>query len=375
MEQIYKDGNITPLWAAVGCEARGRSHIKENIVCQDKTYILNENGVYAYALADGAGSASLSHYGAQAVTKAACLLLCRCFGDFYKEASGTAVKEKIVSHLIMELDKTAAYHGCGLKDLASTLLAVAVCGERYLFFHIGDGVIGYAKNGKIKVASAPKNGEFCNATYFVTSSDAVRMMNIGRGEDADIYGFALMSDGTEASLYSKQRRELAPVLERLIYRLGITSSQFLEPSVQGSLDDVISQKTHDDCSLILAAKVGRTYADLSDEEQDDYFEIQADTLRPQTAKKRRVRYTEILDALIEEKSDRELAAAVNLRDTKKFVKKWLSPLLELGYVVQSRPHVYRRIVGPDIISESELMDSKKRQEEVVQDEETCHNPV
>ncbi len=372
MEQMNRSGKTT-LWTAVGCITRGRSHVKDNIVCQDRTCILNENGVYAFALADGAGSAALSHYGAETVTKAVCRLLCQNFNDFFQEPSGKTVKEKIVSHLVGELEKTAAYHGCYMKDLASTLLAVAVCKEQYLFLHIGDGVIGYTKNGRIKVASAPKNGEFCNATYFVTSGDAVRMMNIGRGEATGVCGFVLMSDGSEASLYSKQQRALATVLERLVYRLSITSAEFLTPSIQSSLDEVISRQTYDDCSLLIAAKVERTYAELSAEEQNEYFEIQADIVKPRAAKKRRVRYMDILNALTGEKSDSELVKAVGLKDTKRFVKRWLCPLEELGYIVQVRPHIYRRIVGPDIISEAELIGCIMSKEERVQDEEGCGN--
>ena len=46
MEQMNRSGKTT-LWTAVGCITRGRSHVKDNIVCQDRTCILNENGVYA----------------------------------------------------------------------------------------------------------------------------------------------------------------------------------------------------------------------------------------------------------------------------------------------------------------------------------------
>lgn len=335
------------LWTAIGCETRGRSHVEEDLVCQDKTYILNENGVCAYALADGAGTAALSHYGAQIVTKEACRLLCLCFNEFFYKLSGTEVKKKIMEHLISELRKTAAYHGCSLCDLASTLLAVAVCGDCYLYLHIGDGVIGYAKNGMVKVASAPENGEFCNTTYFVTSSDAARMMHIGKGEDAAIYGFTLMSDGTEAGLYNKRDKKLAPVLEKLICRLSITSSEYLFPHLQSSLDNVVSKKTHDDCSLVLAAKVERTYVELSEEEQYEYFEI-PQSMQTRTAKMRVKRYVDILNALEHEKSDGDLVKELGLKDIKKFVKGWITPLIEMGYICRGCPHLYRRIIASEM---------------------------
>src|SRR5690606_42119695 len=62
--------------------------------------------------------------------------------------------------------------GCTFAELASTFLAVAVSAERFLVVHIGDGVIGYVKNGELRVISAPDNAEFANQTTFVTSPDA-----------------------------------------------------------------------------------------------------------------------------------------------------------------------------------------------------------
>lgn len=334
-----------PLWLAVQCATRGRSHVAENIVCQDKTFVWEENGIQAFALADGAGSAVCSHYGAAVVTEEVCRLLCQRFSEFYDTSSASQVKEEILHVLIQALERTAVQYSCGLSDLASTLLAVAVTGDRYLILHVGDGVIGYSKNGLVKVASAPNNGEFCNTTYFVTSRDAGKQMRILKGEDSLIDGFVLMSDGCEASLYSKQKKQLAPVLQRLLYRLSITSAEFLTQSVQSSLDNVIAQKTRDDCSLVLAARRGKSYAELSAEEQNDYYDLDADAMKTTVMRRHRVRFTSILNALSEEKSDEELARALDLKDVKRFVQNWLTPLLEMGYVVQVRPHRYRKTVG------------------------------
>ena len=60
------------MWNSVECAVQGRGHIKSDIPCQDKTFHVHENGVDVIALADGAGSARLSHYGAEFVTKQIC---------------------------------------------------------------------------------------------------------------------------------------------------------------------------------------------------------------------------------------------------------------------------------------------------------------
>ena len=47
------------MWKTLQCAVQGRSHIKTEIPCQDKTFTSIENGVSVIALADGAGSANL----------------------------------------------------------------------------------------------------------------------------------------------------------------------------------------------------------------------------------------------------------------------------------------------------------------------------
>ena len=42
------------MWKIVQCAVQGRSHIKADIPCQDKTFALVKNEVYVMALADGA---------------------------------------------------------------------------------------------------------------------------------------------------------------------------------------------------------------------------------------------------------------------------------------------------------------------------------
>lgn len=331
-------------WACVHCSTIGRSHLEEGTVCQDKTFTLCENGVTAFALADGAGSARLSHYGAQTVTETVCRLLCRQFNAYYDTPTPAQVKSQIHQTLLAALEQTAAHHGCGLKDLASTLLAVAICGDRYLLMHIGDGVIGYVKDDQLKVASVPSNGEFANTTTFVTSGDAVQDMRIRKGESPQIQGFVLMSDGCEASLYHKQHRQLAPVLQRLVCRLSVTSAAYLTPKIQESLDLVVSKKTRDDCSLVLAARM-ENYARLSEDEQNDYFDIDQERLKPRVAQRRRERFVALLDILEQERSGQELAGFLNLKNQQYAIKHWVQPLIELGYVEVLDSGMFRRTVG------------------------------
>lgn len=348
-------------WEAVQGAVAGSSHVQQDVACQDKTYIMERNGVLAAALADGAGSASFSHYGAETVVREACRILTEGFERYYNSATPQLLKKTLLEGLLEELGKTAAQHDCNVNELASTLLAVAVKDDSFLIVHLGDGVIGYTKGSDLKVASAPQNGEFANTTYFVTSPQAYEMMRVRKGQSEDINGFLMMSDGSEASLYSRHRNELAPILQRLLYRLGVTSSEYLEPFIEISLADVVSRKTRDDCSLILMSKRLRTYDEMDTEEMDDYFDIHASGKH--VALIRRKRYREILDALVYPKTVSEISAAVGIASKRYLEKRWLGTLLDLGYIVKDESGKYRRVVGSgQVEAKDETAEIKDEQE-------------
>ena len=193
------------MWNSVGCEIQGRGHLKTGTPCQDKIHSLCDSDISIVALADGAGSVSHSHYGAERITRFMCHYLYDEFDSFYSNPDGVLVKRIIIEAVLNELDQLANEHECEIKDLASTLLVVGVSSDRYIIIHIGDGVIGYYKNNKISVASAPENGEFTNSTVFTSSPDALAKMKILKGEVNSIGGFVLMSAGPESSLYDKRK--------------------------------------------------------------------------------------------------------------------------------------------------------------------------
>ena len=152
-------------WAMVACAVTGRIHISENLPCQDKTYSVCKNGVNIIALADGSGSARLSHFGAEVATFKICDILTSCFDRLFN-GNENDIKKQILSELLNSLSKKAEELKCELEELASTLLVVGVKDDRFILFHVGDGIVGYTKDRKIGVLSTPKNGEFINETIF-----------------------------------------------------------------------------------------------------------------------------------------------------------------------------------------------------------------
>lgn len=186
------------MWKLIQCAVQGRGHVKENIPCQDKTCVYHNEDVSITALADGAGSAKLSHFGAEDITHFMCIDIAKNFDSYYNNNDGVEVKKELVSKIHSRLIALAKEIECEFNDLSSTLLITAVKDVRYLIVHIGDGVIGYIKDDQIKIASQPENGEFVNTTVFTTSKNVLQTIKILRGKLDTITGFVSISDGTEA---------------------------------------------------------------------------------------------------------------------------------------------------------------------------------
>lgn len=256
-------------WNVLQCAVQGRGHLKSGTPCQDKTFSVVKDGCSACALADGAGSASLSHFGAEAATTAICNYIAENFDCVFNENDGASVKKGILATVGESLEVLCNEKACSIKDLASTLLFVAEKGGNFIICHIGDGVIGYVKNNKVMVASHPENGEFANTTVFTTSGNAIASMKIFKGNLGQISGFVLMSDGTEASFYNKREKVLSPSLSRLLKLASICDGDYLSQKLSSTFEDVVKFKTTDDCSIVLMSLSagGNGYMDFSVEDK------------------------------------------------------------------------------------------------------------
>ena len=243
------------MWKISNFEIRGLSHIKNNIPCQDKTATKYKNRVFVAALADGAGSAKMSHFGANIVTKKVCEILTEKFDSIYADQNGVEIKNNILKLLISALEQEANVRNCDLKELASTLLCVATKNDKFLLFHLGDGLIVYRKNREILIASNPDNDEFANATYFITSSTACAKMRIIKGKIGEINAFALMSDGSAESFYLKKSKEIAVLAFEKIFDTAKKRSQnSMSNLLRNNFQNSVCKNTTDDCSFVVMVK-------------------------------------------------------------------------------------------------------------------------
>lgn len=327
------------MWNIIQCAVRGRSHIKSGIPCQDKTYSAVYNDTYVIALADGAGSARLSHYGAEMVTKFIGSELIEKFDTYFSNNDGVFVKQQLMKGILKTLKQMANQLECEFEELASTLLFVAVKYNQFIMAHIGDGIIGYLKDDEIKIASQPENGEFVNTTIFTTSKDAIMTMKLIKGDLGNIQGFVLMSDGTETSLYSKKEHKLADVLKKIMQMSTIISADKVQEQLKQSFENVIIKATTDDCSIAMLVKTNDTfkgYFQLSNKQKCELLKLNA------IASKNVIkRYDNILIYLQNKKSLYQVARKIHVK--RKYMKKYINKLCMLNFI-EKKGSCYQTIV-------------------------------
>ena len=264
------------MWTFIEHAEQGRGHIANSVPCQDKTCSIEKNGVNVIALADGAGSARLSHYGAEAVCRGVCEYLCDNFDYIFQNENAKEISENLVDHMLSSMAPLVQELKCDIKDLSSTILTVATKADKYILAHCGDGVIGYVKNDEVKVASRPANGEFANQTFFVTSRNASLALRLAKGQLNGIRAFVAISDGSEASLYSKSGHYFSTIIQKIIDNATYMPLDTVKQGVVDLFKNAVIKKTTDDCSIAILVNRDRNnskYYDLSFEAMCDIFSI------------------------------------------------------------------------------------------------------
>lgn len=316
------------MWHMLDYAQAGRSHCKNNIPCQDKTVSCRMNGVHLLGLADGAGSAKFSHFGAETALQATCDYTANNFESIFNQTDGVQVKKNILARILEALRQKAEQLNCNIKDLASTLLFVAIKNNRFLLFHIGDGVIGYWENDSLKVASKPENGEFSNTTVFTTSSKALLYMKLFKGNIENIHGFVLISDGAAESFYQKRTGQLAPVIVRIMRKVCLVEHGEMLQLLKDSFQLVVNN-TQDDCSIAIIAQYNEElerFLSMNFWQQMRYFNMN----NKRRAQKKYSLWLKIIKYLNEPKTVQQIAQCVCLK--KKYLRKQLFLMAKMQLV-------------------------------------------
>jgi serine/threonine protein phosphatase PrpC len=174
-------------WKAVARSAIGTSHQKQGIVYQDYGKYCIFDDVIVGAVADGAGSAKYSDIG----SKLAVETVLKCFSDIngfpQKQAFSKPLSEEeaqkvfaeIVNKVITELQKQADKKDYFVNNLASTLLVFVATPDCIAAMQIGDGfIVRRSEDSEYQLLFKPDKGEFANETTFITSTNALKEMQV-----------------------------------------------------------------------------------------------------------------------------------------------------------------------------------------------------
>ena len=328
------------MWKTLNYEVIGKSHIKAKKVCQDKTFSYNQNGVIVSALADGAGSYEFSDVGAIIACKSICKYIAENFDELINISNANEVITKIVNHVVDDIENKASEMNCDKEKLSSTLLCVAIKNDDVMVFHVGDGLIAGLKNGELKTLTMPDNGEFANATYFITSPRAFEKARLLKGKTTGFQGFALMSDGSSASLYNKKLQKPAFAIAKLIIGLQYTFSTAYLDTVKYLMDYEIHERTTDDCSIALIASNyidEATFNQLSKKEKCKLFDIKLNSKDSSLQERFNIlKYTSTTKELL------DIAKFINLSKRKTLYR--LKSLAKLGMIERNKDQFTSSII-------------------------------
>jgi len=256
------DHILSPLngWQAIASSVLGTSHQKRGQPCQDAHAwdILGPGWIVA-AVADGAGSASLSDVGAQVATQTAVEQIKRQWDKL--EAEQTEVCwEELLGEVLEQAQNAIAAESLSrdieVRQLASTLLILVANSQKVAVAQVGDGAVVIGdRQGHLTALTQPENGEYANETTFLISPNALESAQIKVWE-GEIAHFALFSDGLQRlALKLPEGNPHAPFFTPL-FRF-VDQMEDAE-AAQSQLEEFlahprITERTDDDLTMVLAS--------------------------------------------------------------------------------------------------------------------------
>jgi hypothetical protein len=242
------------MWRIIGASVQGVSHVKADAPCQDAhAWTLLPDRTLLAAVADGAGSAALGEVGAQLAVETVLACLQRAWPP--PEQAWQAFFITALQAARQRLEQEATARTCGLRDLAATLIVVAVTDESVICAHIGDGAaVLRDEAGALHLLTTPQASEYVNETTFLVSTDylAAAQFTVWRGRAQAV---ALFSDGLQRlALQMPWGRPHAPFFAPL-FQFAAQAGENTDEQLAGFLRSPrITARADDDLTLVLAAR-------------------------------------------------------------------------------------------------------------------------
>ena len=212
-------------WVAAEAAVVGSAHLRSHPPkpCQDAA--LADAMTRPMALvADGAGSALLSHLGAHAVVRSIRRLIHTLepvVAASLDEANvprerPQALADQLVAHAIGTLTDLAEEHQRPVEDFRCTLLLWIMGRERAFWLKVGDGALIAATAGQLTTVGPAGKGEFANQTCFIGPRLSAGEWRWGGIASSALTGVAAMSDGAAERLVGQADARVAPAMAALI---------------------------------------------------------------------------------------------------------------------------------------------------------------
>ncbi len=245
---------------AYSASVAGTSHVRRGIGRQDQACHRAEKDFLIAAVADGAGSARESAFGAlvatRRVTSAATwrLLQAGAAPDAYELSD---ILRVAVLDAKASLEQVARESGEGLGTYACTLLLTIQTWDLVGAAQIGDGGIVVSNGeGGFDSFTMPQRGEYANQTTFLTSSSGLEQMEV-RVEEAQPNYLAMFSDGIQNLVVEHAtQKPFQPFFRNIFHWL---ENQTDREGVEGELTNLlcspkVTSKSDDDLTLLLAIR-------------------------------------------------------------------------------------------------------------------------
>ena len=251
------------MWKAVGTSVAGTSHVELNVPCQDysayERVMIGSVPAFIIAIADGAGSARLSHVGAQEAVGH--LLRIIPLGLRSVVDVNEYVAREWLNDTRAHLQEVSSRESCELRELGSTILVSILTDLASFFIQIGDGAWIIERNGEYDVATWPSDGEYVNETTFLTSAnwaDSIKYEVVAGALSA----VAGLTDGLQRlALQFDSRSVHTPFFDPLfqVLRAADDESSLISPLKEFLSSDRVAERTDDDKTLVLACRTEQLF--------------------------------------------------------------------------------------------------------------------
>jgi hypothetical protein len=264
------------MWNHLAESVAGTSHFVSGTPCQDahEVHLLDEgeNQLFAFAIADGAGSADHSGEAARLAVSSFIQEISKPHRDrfFVEEAVAREMFDLVRQKLLSHADALR----CPVRELSCTLLGGLASNKEAWFAQIGDGACVYANTEGYHLATVPVCGEFVNQTVFVVSEDWKESFQF-RSVPGPISGVAGFTDGLQNLIIrfadnSVHEGFMDPILQKLRMHDALDLQEAFRSFMKS---ERINSRTDDDKTLVIAC--WRGHGDPSDLDIGDASSVKA----------------------------------------------------------------------------------------------------